>query len=75
MRFYFDVDSDGRVAQDDTGTEIASIQQANHEAVRLLREMIPNAASINEFVTVTVRNEAGLVAFRTTLKVETEWES
>ena len=74
-RFFFDLDDGVRSDIDDTGLELADVQQAQREAVGVLPAIamdLPPGRDQRDLVAV-VRDAGGHPVFRATLSLKAEW--
>ena len=74
-RYFSDLDNGKTKYIDIVGTELSDIRMVSREAIRLLAPVFTDAlpeTSDNIFV-VSVRNDAGLTIFTTTLMLQSDW--
>src|SRR4051794_13534329 len=74
-RYFFDFEDNGRLAVDEEGSDLDSIEQARSEAAGFLPAIAKDELPDGEdrvFVT-TVRDEAGHALYRATLTYRGEW--
>jgi len=74
-RYFSDLDNGKTKYIDIVGTELSDIRMVSREAIRFLASVFTDAlpeTSDNIFV-VSVRNDAGLTIFTTTLMLQSDW--
>ena len=73
-RYFIDTTDGYLYAEDEEGSELPDLQAAGREAVAALPAIAKDLAGrLTTEVTSIVRDEAGSVLFRATLKVSEEW--
>jgi CheY-like chemotaxis protein len=75
-RYFFDLDDGKNCYVDDIGTDIADPARISDEAIGFLASVFKDAAhddSDRVFI-ANVRDEAGRIAFTTTLTLQSEWQ-
>ena len=73
-RYFIDTTDGHLYAEDEEGLDLPDLQAAGREAVAALPAIAKDLAGrLPAEVTSIVRDEAGLVLFRATLKVSEEW--
>lgn len=58
-RFFFDIQSDGKLTVDDEGMEFSSLQDAQNEAVRSLGEIARDASRNGELFRLSIGVRSG----------------
>ena len=75
-RFYLDVVSDGVLARDEEGQELADHKAAREEAAAALIELArcwPSLDMDRHKLVVSVQDASGKAIFTTTLSLDVEW--
>ena len=76
-RFYFDVRDGENISRDDKGLDFPSLERAQHQAAQALGEWVRFASpsGTGRQMTVEIRDEAGKLLVRMSLKYEVEHHS
>jgi hypothetical protein len=74
-RFFSDFDNGKTRYVDTIGTELADVDMVSREAIGLLASVFSDAPpdKSSRIFIVSVRNEAGLMIFTTTLTLQSDW--